>query len=372
MTDFNGRARSILAPTASLRPLARPDQTQDTQAPSQSLRPQARPEPVQTGQPPVASERDDLFNLFTQMLGEYRRLSGSPTQQPPSVNPDRQFYQSTLSEQDRFGGVSQTTDAQTAVPTPPPVTTQEISAPVSDPIGSTQPTQPTQPTQEPVSQTLSQPTPPSQSVIQLKDEKTLKDYSAATTAGKRSLQDIEGIVLHHTHSSRPISVDSFVSGGKERGFGAPFFIDREGVVHQVAPLEEIIQHTSASKGTGVYRDPKGKRYSSANTIGIEVDAQWDYSVDRLKEGPNEAQRNALNNLVNELLPQLNATRAPDNQLNVDNSVFAHPELQAKKEEEATGLLNWLRVNNGFNEMRSIDRKGNVQASLRPKARPASD
>lgn len=358
MSDFNGRARSILAPKESIRPQARPEQTQNALTPTESIRPQARPEQAQGSQTVVDKEREDLFALFTQMLTEYRNLSANPTVQPVSENPDRQFYESTLSEMDRFGGVSQTTDAQTAVPAPPPVTTQELAPAGDSPLATTTP-----------APEATAPRPPSQSVINLKDDKTLKDYASATTAGKRGLQDIEGIVLHHTHSSRPISVDNFISGGKERGFGAPFFIDRDGVVHQVAPLEEIIQHTSASKGTGVYRDPKGKRYSSANTIGIEVDAQWDYSADRLKEGPNEAQRIALNNLVNELLPQLNSTRGPENQLNVDNSVFAHPELQAKKEEEATGLLNWLRVTNGFNEKRNIDRQGNVQVSVRPKARP---
>jgi len=213
------------------------------------------------------------------------------------------------------------------------------------------------------------PTPPSQSVIRLEDDETMKAYSAATSAGRRSLQDIEGIVLHHTHGSRPSTVEQFMQVGLDREVGAPFFIDREGVVHQVAPLEEIIQHTSGTRATvGEYRTPSGERYSSKNTIGIEIDATWDYNRNELREGPNEAQKNALNRLVNELLPTLNETRDPENQLNVENAVFAHPELQAKMEDEATDVLKWLRVNNGFNEMRTIDRSGKVQLSPRPQAR----
>ena len=213
------------------------------------------------------------------------------------------------------------------------------------------------------------PTQPAQSVIKLEDDETMKAYSAATSAGRRSLQDIEGIVLHHTHGSRHSTVEQYMRVGLDREVGAPFFIDVEGVVHQVAPLEEIIQHTSGTRSTvGEYRTPRGARYSSGNTIGIEIDATWDYNRNELREGPNEAQKIALNSLVNELLPQLNATRGPDNQLNIENSVFAHPELQAKMEDEATGVLNWLRVNNGFNEMRAIDREGNVQLSPRPQAR----
>ena len=213
------------------------------------------------------------------------------------------------------------------------------------------------------------PTPPSQSVIKLEDDETMKAYSAATSAGRRSLQDIEGIVLHHTHGSRHSTVEQYMRVGLDREVGAPFFIDADGVVHQVAPLEEIIQHTSGTRSTvGEYRTPTGARYSSGNTIGIEIDATWDYNRNVLREGPNEAQKNALNRLVNELLPKLNATRGPENQLNIENSVFAHPELQAKMEDEATGVLNWLRVNNGFNEMRAIDRSGDVQLSPRPQAR----
>jgi LysM repeat protein len=213
------------------------------------------------------------------------------------------------------------------------------------------------------------PTPPSQSVIRPEDDETMKAYSAATSAGRRSLQDIEGIVLHHTHGSRPSTVEQYMRVGLDREVGAPFFIDVDGVVHQVAPLEEIIQHTSGTRSTvGEYRTPRGARYSSGNTIGIEIDATWDYNRNVLREGPNEAQKNALNRLVNELLPKLNATRGPENQLNIENSVFAHPELQAKMEDEATGVLNWLRVNNGFNEMRAIDRSGDVQLSPRPQAR----
>lgn len=127
MSDFNGRARSILAPKESLRPQVRPEQAQNALTPTESIRPQARPEQAQGPQTVVDKERDDLFTLFTEMLGEYRKLSANPTVQPVSENPDRQFYESTLSETDRFGGVSQATDAQTAVPAPPPVTTQELA-----------------------------------------------------------------------------------------------------------------------------------------------------------------------------------------------------------------------------------------------------
>lgn len=125
MTDFNGRARSILAPQASLRPQARPEVTQGSQ---QTQTPQGtmRPEPIQSVQIPVGKEREDLFNLFTQMLGEYRRLSDNPTQQPPSENPDRQFYQSTVPELSRFGGVAETSDAQVAIPAPSKVTVSSL------------------------------------------------------------------------------------------------------------------------------------------------------------------------------------------------------------------------------------------------------
>lgn len=122
MVDFNGRARSILAPTASLRPLARPDQTQDTQVSTETM----RPEIIQQPQMPVGKEREDLFNLFTQMLGEYRSLSANPTVQPTSENPDRQFYESTLSEMARFGGVTPTSDAQVAIPAPTKVTVSSL------------------------------------------------------------------------------------------------------------------------------------------------------------------------------------------------------------------------------------------------------
>ena len=75
MSDFNGRARSILAPKESIRPQARPEQAQNALTPTESIRPQARPEQAQGSQTVVDKEREDLFALFTQMLTEYRNLS---------------------------------------------------------------------------------------------------------------------------------------------------------------------------------------------------------------------------------------------------------------------------------------------------------
>lgn len=125
MIDLNGRARLVLAPQVSLRPQARPEEPQEDQQ-TQVSQEVMRPEPIQAAQTPVGQERDDLFALFTQMLGEYRNLTSNPTQQSTSENPDRQFYQSTVSETDRFDRVAQASDAQVAIPAPPKVTVSSL------------------------------------------------------------------------------------------------------------------------------------------------------------------------------------------------------------------------------------------------------
>lgn len=194
-------------------------------------------------------------------------------------------------------------------------------------------------------------------------------YGAKTRAGTRKIGDIEGVVLHHTHSARPSTVDSYYDTGMEEGTGAPFFIDRQGVIHQVAPLTDIVQHTSKSKGIGGYRSQTGERFSSSNTIGIEIDAQWDYKNDVLKDAPNEKQIEAAKKLVNYLLNIVNAERPEDAQLGLEGSVYAHPEVQAKQEVEALGVLKALRTAQGLNADRAITRDGKLIRTPRPKQRP---
>jgi len=209
---------------------------------------------------------------------------------------------------------------------------------------------------------------PSFNIVKLPADKQAA-YGKKTRAGTRKINEIEGIVLHHTHGSKPMTVDQYYNIGINKGLGAPFFIDTDGVVHQVAPLTDIVQHTSAKKGIGSYRSQTGKRFSSENTIGIEIDAQWDKKKKKLKSEPNEKQIKAAKNLVKQLLKTINAERPEDAKLDVDRAVYAHPELQAKQEVEATGVLKNLRESEGLPAERNITRDGKLYRSPRPKQRP---
>lgn len=212
---------------------------------------------------------------------------------------------------------------------------------------------------------------PSPSILQQSPE-VQQDYTKSASAGSRKLSDIEGVVVHYTHSGRPMSVDDFVRVGKESGVGAPFFITRDGTVHQVGPIDAILQHSSGTRGTvGPYRTPSGARYSSANTIGIELDVQWDYANDRPLNEVTDAQLNAAQGLINSLLGTLNAERDEENQLTVGNSVFAHPELNAKMPTEGTRARQWLREQAGFHPERAVDMSGNLQVVPVPPTRPTT-
>ena len=205
-------------------------------------------------------------------------------------------------------------------------------------------------------------------IVKLTKEKQ-SAYGAATRAGTRKVNEIEGIVLHHTHGSKPMTVDQYYNTGINKGLGAPFFIDTDGVVHQVAPITDVVQHTSKKKGIGSYRSQTNKPFSSDNTIGIEIDAQWDYKNNKLKAGPNEKQLKAAKDLVKHLLKTINSERPKDAQLDVDRAVYAHPELQAKQEVEARDVLKYLRESEELPVERNITKSGEIYRSPRPKQRP---
>ena len=140
MVDFNGRARAVLAPTQSVRPQARPDQTQDALAPTESILPQARPEQTQGSQTVVDKEREDLFALFTQMLTEYKNATSSPALQPVSESLGSQFDQSSATEMGVLsGGVAQASGNQIEMPEVTPVTAQTVTPKVTSTEGTTEP-----------------------------------------------------------------------------------------------------------------------------------------------------------------------------------------------------------------------------------------
>jgi hypothetical protein len=218
------------------------------------------------------------------------------------------------------------------------------------------------------------------------DDATFDRYTRTTSAGSRQLEDIEGVVLHYTHGSpRGSSVETFMDVGFNRGRGAPFFIDRDGTIHEVGDWRNsIIQHTSRASGIGTYRAPSGERFSSTNTVGIEIDVGWDWANDRPLEGaagqPTEAQLNAIRYLTNNVIDEVNAVRPDDLQLDINRSVYAHPELGRKKPTEGTYALQWLREQEGLPATRDVewymDNRGQerirINRSIVPRPRPTGE
>lgn len=218
------------------------------------------------------------------------------------------------------------------------------------------------------------------------DDATFDRYTQATSAGSRELSDIEGVVLHYTHGSPGgSSLDSYMNVGFSRGVGAPIFIARDGTIHEVGDWRNsIIQHTSRSGGIGTYRAPSGERYSSANTVGIEIDVGWDWANDRPLEGeagrPTEAQLEAVRRFTNSVVNEVNAVRPDDLQLDINRSVYAHPELGRKMPTEGTYALQWLREQEGLPATRDVewymDQSGEerirINRSLVPRPRPTGE
>jgi len=218
------------------------------------------------------------------------------------------------------------------------------------------------------------------------DDETFDRYTQATSAGSRELSDIEGVVLHYTHGSPGgSSLDSYMNVGFSRGVGAPIFIARDGTIHEVGDWRNsIIQHTSRAGGIGTYRAPSGERYSSANTVGIEIDVGWDWANDRPLEGeagrPTEAQLEAVRRFTNSVINEVNAVRPDDLQLDINRSVYAHPELGRKMPTEGTYALQWLREQEGLPATRDVewymDESGEepirINRSLVPRPRPTGE
>lgn len=157
-------------------------------------------------------------------------------------------------------------------------------------------------------------------------------YVKEKSYGKRRVEDIEGVVLHYTHSGSTLDVDKYSKiPGK---YGAPFFIDKDGVVHQVAPITEIIRHTSS--GTH-----NGKRYSNTNSVGIEIEVGWDYKNNKPNDDANEAQMKAAVELSNQILAEVNKKKGST--FSIADSVVAHPEIATKQESEAKAAIEFLRA-----------------------------
>jgi len=408
MSDFNGRARSILAPKESIRPQARPEQAQNALTPTESIRPQARPEQTQGSQTVVDKEREDLFTLFTQMLTEYRNLSTNPTVQPVSENPDRQFYQSTLSEMDRFGGVSQATDAQTAVPAPPPVATQEINLPaveapaVGAPVVEAPVVEaPTPANSSPVSvevfeavieDQLDQDIPVSEMDTLIEPPQFLGEgerISESTRSGQvsgiaknyrlngveRSIIDVsettesdpsfnypaepsappvnvQNVVLHYTGGLYTNGVRHYMNSFSKAA-SAAYFVDRSGKIYETFDPTVKGYHVSGS----AQRNPRGI-ITNSNSIGVEVEAT-DADL------PTQAQLEATAWLSDYLIAQYGAQR-----------VVAHPQANIHKGHvEGYDLVNYWRSQKGLTELTpSTTTLENLfssapSTSLRPKARP---
>ena len=218
------------------------------------------------------------------------------------------------------------------------------------------------------------------------DDATFDRYTQATSAGSRELADIEGVVLHYTHGSPGgSSLDSYMNVGFNRGVGAPIFIARDGTIHEVGDWRNaIIQHTSRSGGIGTYRAPSGQRFSSANTVGIEIDVGWDWANNRPLEGeagrPTDAQLEAVRRFTNSVINEVNAVRPDDLQLDINRSVYAHPELGRKMPTEGTYALQWLREQEGLPATRDVewymDNRGQerirINRSLVPRPRPTGE
>ena len=218
------------------------------------------------------------------------------------------------------------------------------------------------------------------------DDATFDRYTQATSAGSRELADIEGVVLHYTHGSPGgSSLDSYMNVGFSRGVGAPIFIARDGTIHEVGDWRNsIIQHTSRASGIGTYRAPSGQRFSSANTVGIEIDVGWDWANNRPLEGeagrPTEAQLEAVRRFTNSVINEVNAVRPDDLQLDINRSVYAHPELGRKMPTEGTYALQWLREQEGLPATRDVewymDQSGEerirINRSLVPRPRPTGE
>jgi hypothetical protein len=191
-------------------------------------------------------------------------------------------------------------------------------------------------------------------------EDQYNDYTTTTSAGSRNISDVQGILFHYVHGPNPegSSLSSYMNSGfygwsEERGSyrngpgegkGAPFYIARDGTIYEVGDWRNNrIQHVSSAVNRVVPDAPRtstGERFNNENSIGIEIDVGWNYN-DPTQHGqygsqyageagrPTEAQIEALNRLTHYLMNEVNASRE-GNPLTIENSVFAHPELQRDK------------------------------------------
>lgn len=405
MTDFNGRARSVLAPKESLRPQARPEPAQATQAPMESMRPQARPEPAQATQAPVANERESVFETLRQMLDEYRNLSANPTLQPPSEDPDRQFYRSGMSEMDRFGGSEQTSDTQVAIPAPEPVTTQEIPSDLGSPMSAAAPDSLLNQQARPIEEVVKTDGP----IIadQIQQDVSLQDkgvalprpkqvgseepFSEATSSGKvegviknyevngttRSIIDtsqtaktdptlkyptspskvnVQNVVMHYTAAEYRNGVRHYMNSFSLRGPSAAYLVTRDGQIYQTFDPTVKGSHVAGSKK----KNPYGI-IANSNSVGIEVEATDDAP-------PTPEQLEASSWLADYLVGNYGAQR-----------VVAHPQANIHKGHvEGYDLVNHWRQRN---QLPTLDTSEDAMTRLltlapktspRPQARPEVD
>lgn len=184
--------------------------------------------------------------------------------------------------------------------------------------------------------------------------------NATANSVRRQPEDIEAIVLHHTHTgSTDLPVGTYISGGIRAGVGAPFFIARDGTIHQVGDWRNrAIQHVSSSDRRVVQDAPRtisGARVNNAGSIGIEIDVGWNYNdgsrygspIEGPEGRPTEEQIVAVRRLTNYLIQQINEARG-DTAITTENAVFAHPELQRDKQPvEATLATEEVRSRQGF-------------------------
>ena len=184
--------------------------------------------------------------------------------------------------------------------------------------------------------------------------------NATANSVRRQPEDIEAIVLHHTHTgSTDLPVGTYISGGIRAGVGAPFFIARDGTIHQVGDWRNrAIQHVSSSDRRVVQDAPRtisGARVNNAGSIGIEIDVGWNYNdgsrygspIEGPEGRPTEEQIVAVRRLTNYLIQQINEARG-DTEITTENAVFAHPELQRDKQPvEATLATEEVRSRQGF-------------------------